>query len=69
MDMRVPMSGLSYSPRLEARLAARHFLYTWDKFCELEGEEQSEVVAAYRIERHIEAVFQFEIARSSKRKK
>jgi len=37
-------------------LAAKEFNYTWEEFCALEGEQQSDVVAAYRDQNQVEAV-------------
>lgn len=62
----MPRSGLSYLsdgrriPELEARLAAKAFHYTWEQFCELPGESQSAVVAAYRSEIRIEALVAYD---------
>lgn len=54
--MRVPLSGITYTSQLEWRLAAKEFHYTWEQFTALEGWEQAEIVAAYRIEKQINAV-------------
>lgn len=61
------MSGVSYSPALEWRLAAKAFHYTWEQFVALEGPQQAEIVAAFRIERHMEAVTALEMSRATAR--
>jgi hypothetical protein len=52
----VPRSGISYAPELEWRLAARWNRYKWHEFQALDGDEQSKLVAAYRVQNQIEAV-------------
>jgi hypothetical protein len=53
----VPRSGLKYeNPMLEWVLAARWAGYRWDEFQSLPGDEQSFLIAAYRISNQIEAV-------------
>lgn len=59
----LPMSGIEYSAELEWRLVARYFYYRWEQFCALTGETQSSLVAAYRADRYIEAVLEFENAK------
>lgn len=59
----MPRSGISYSPALEWRLAARWAHYRYEEFVALEGEAQSEIVAAYRIAMQMEAVLAQEQAR------
>ena len=65
-DWKVPLSGVEYSVELEWRLAARWAGYRFDEFQILDGEEQSENVAAYRIAMRIEAVLNMEQARAAK---
>jgi hypothetical protein len=54
----VPRSGLSYSAHYEAREAARFALLRWSEFAALDGDEQSEIVAHYRVYHQMEAVIQ-----------
>lgn len=49
-------------------MAAKDFHYTWEEFCELDGERQSDVLAAYRAEKQIEAVINKVHADEMKRK-
>lgn len=57
-DIPVPRSGASYSPEFEAREAARWAGYIWPAFCDLDGVEQSKVVAQFRCHHQLEAVVQ-----------
>lgn len=52
----MPRSGVSYSREFEWFLAARWAGYRWREFRMLDGEEQSHIVAAYRVQMQIEAV-------------
>lgn len=63
----VPRSGIAYSPLLEWRLAARWAGYTFEQFTELEGDEQSMIVASYRANNQIEAVLSAEQVKEMKR--
>ena len=47
---------MSYSLEFEMREAARFLHYRWQEFLELDGEEQSEIVAHYRAHGQIEGV-------------
>lgn len=47
---------MSYSAEFEAREAARWAGYIWPAFCDLDGDEQSVVIAHYRVHHQIEAV-------------
>lgn len=64
----MPLSGITYSGELEWRLAARRAGYRWHDFRELEGEMQSDIVAAYRTEQQIEAVIASEAAHETRSK-
>ena len=55
-------------PELEWRLAARWTGYTYQQFAELDGEEQSAIVATYRSHNQIEAVLAQEQAREMERR-
>lgn len=41
---------------MEWRLAAAWANYTWEQFCELDGEQMSAHIAAYRVHNQIEAL-------------
>jgi hypothetical protein len=62
----VPLSGVSYAPELEWRLAARWAGYRYEDFTLLAGEEQSGTVAAYRVNGHIEALMAQEQSRRAR---
>jgi hypothetical protein len=64
----VPLSGVSYAPELEWRLAARWAGYRYEDFALLDGEEQSDTVAAYRVNGHIEALMAQEQSRRARRR-
>jgi hypothetical protein len=53
---------------LEWRLAAQWGNYTFEQFCNLEGDEQSDVVATYRTHLQIESVVAYEQSRQSNKK-
>lgn len=60
---------MSYAPELEWRLAARWAGYKYfEEFTVLDGEEQSAIVASYRIDAYLAAVLTQEQVRESKRK-
>jgi len=63
----VPRSGLQYAAQLEWRLAAQWAHYRYEDFQMLEGEQQSQHVAAYRIHSQAEALLQQEGARQSRK--
>jgi hypothetical protein len=52
----VPRSGTRFSAILEWALAAQWWRLDWDKFCDLDGIDQSFLVAVYRTAKQIEAV-------------
>lgn len=65
----MPLSGVAYEPELEWRYAARWAGYKYaEEFAMLDGEEQSAIVAAYRIEHYVAAVLAQEQARESERR-
>jgi hypothetical protein len=67
--LHVPRAGVSYAPELEWRLAARWAGYRYiEEFTALDGEEQSAIVATYRIDAYLAAVLTQEQMRESKRK-
>lgn len=68
MQIHVPSSGLSYSSLFEWRVAAQWANYTWEQFAELEGEEQSWIVATYRSYKQAESVLALETEREMRRK-
>jgi len=60
---------VAYAPELEWRLAARWAGYRYlEEFTELDGEEQSAIVASYRIDAYLAAVLTQEQVREAKRK-
>jgi hypothetical protein len=61
----VPRSGTKFTAILEWALAAQWWHLDWDKFCDLDGIDQSFLVAVYRTAKQIEAV---EAWRRSKQK-
>lgn len=63
----VPRSGASYGSEFEWREAARWSLHTWEVFELLDGEEQSAIVAQYRVHHQLEAVIAHEQAREQRR--
>jgi hypothetical protein len=65
----VPRSGFSYSFELECRFAAQWAGYTWEAFVELDGDQQSEVVATYQARNHIDAIVAYENYKRSKRRR
>lgn len=60
-------SGVTYSKELEWRLAAKWAGYTYEDFCKLDGERQSDHIAAYRSSNQIEAVLATEQAKRNKK--
>jgi uncharacterized protein (DUF1015 family) len=64
----VPRSGVTYSGELEWREAARFALCRWTDFCRLDGEEQSGIVAHFRVHNQLEAVIAHEQARERRLK-
>lgn len=67
--MHVPRSGLTYSSYLEWILAAQWAHYRWHEFAELDGEEQSFIVAAYRCYIQNESVVSYEQQKKIKNKR
>lgn len=67
--MFVPRSGVSYTQEAEWRLAAKAYNYTWKAFTALDGEEQSEIIAMYRIEGQLEGLLAKEQAEHNKPRK
>jgi len=65
----VPRSGIEYSAELEWRFAARWAGYRLEEFFALDGEEQSAIVASYRIQNQVEAVLSLEQIRELRRGK
>lgn len=65
---RVPRSGLTYSTEFEWVLAAQWAHYKQEEFRELEGDEQSRIVAAYRCHMQAEAVVHHEMQRKMDRR-
>ena len=61
----MPRSGITFSPELEWFEAAAWSNYKWDEFLELEGEMQSQIIAAYEAHNQIEAVVAQEQARQA----
>lgn len=53
---------------MEYRLAAVWANYTWEGFCALDGYQQSDIVALYRVNNMLEAVANEEASREAKRK-
>jgi hypothetical protein len=64
----VENSHVTYSQELHWRLVAKWSLITFDKFIELEGAEQSRLVAAYETSMQIDAVLTADAQRQAKRK-
>ena len=64
----MPRSGLSFDPSFEWVLAAQWAGYKLREFRALPGEEQSEIVAAYRCHTQAEAVVAHEQAKEARRK-
>lgn len=62
-EIRVPRSGVSYSPEYHWLAAAAWAHYKTGEFLELDGELQSLIVAAYETHLQIEAVVAQEQAR------
>lgn len=62
----VPRSKLQVSALYEWREAARWAHYRWGEFRDLEGEEQSAIIAQYMVTRQIEAVFEHERLKAQK---
>jgi hypothetical protein len=52
----VPRSGVTYAGELEYRFAAQWAHYQWEDFIDLDGEDQSAIVASYRAYNQIEGV-------------
>lgn len=48
--------GASFSGIFEWREAARFALVAWERFQEIDGDEQSAIVAHYRVHNQLEAV-------------
>lgn len=53
---------------MEYRLAAVWANYTWEGFCALDGYQQSDIVALYRISHMMEAVANDDAQKEMKRK-
>lgn len=60
----MPRSGIGYEPNLDWALAAQWWGYTWEAFCDLDGDEMAHRVAVYRAHNRIKGV----IAKDSMRK-
>lgn len=60
-------SGASYSDQFEWRLAAQDSHYRYADFEQLDGDEQSRIVAFYRQRRRMEAVMADDQARTARR--
>lgn len=52
----MPRSGIAYAPELEWIFAARWAGYKLEEFRALEGQDQSELLAAFRASNQIEGV-------------
>lgn len=52
----MPRSGTKYAGILEWALAAQWWGVGWEAFCDLDGADQSFLVAVYRTAKQIEAV-------------
>lgn len=52
----MPRSGTRYEASLEWALAAQWWHMTWQAFCDLDGSDQSFLVAVYRTAKQIDAV-------------
>lgn len=63
-----PSSNISYSPEFEAELAAQWRGYKSEDFSRLSGDEQSRIVAVFRLQGKIQAVMQQEQAHEARRK-
>jgi hypothetical protein len=59
---------VTYSQELHWRLVAKWHGYKWSDFIELEGNEQSRMVATYETSMQIEAAMQKEAQREANRK-
>jgi hypothetical protein len=66
--LHVPLSGLSYAPQLEWRLAAAWAHYPYHQFQRLEGAEQARIVAAYRLKNKMDALLAHEQLKAAQRK-
>ena len=58
---------MSYAPEVEWRLTAQWIHHTYESFQELDGEQQSENVAAYRVHQQIEGILTQEQIKESRR--
>ena len=64
-EIKVPRSGVTYSPEFHWIEAAAWANYQPDDFFELDGEKQSLIVAAYETHNQIEAVINQEQVRKA----
>lgn len=55
-EIHLPRSGFEYSIDLEMRLAAQWAGYKWQEFSDLDGDEQSEIVATYQARNQIDGI-------------
>ena len=58
---------MASAPEFEWLMAAHWGNHTWPEFCELDGEQQSVIVAAYRCKIQMDAVLDHERAKELKR--
>lgn len=49
-------SGVTYNSELEERLASQWAGYRYEEFLDLDGDQQAEHIAAYRVTHQVEAV-------------
>ena len=59
-------SGIGYDAVLDWAFAAQWWGYKWEEFCDLDGTDQSRLVAVYRTHNQIEGVIQKDVLRRSK---
>ena len=59
----MPRSGITYSTEYEWYEAAHWAHYTWEAFCDLDGDDQARIVAHFRAHHQIEAVIAKEVER------
>lgn len=64
----MPRTGATFGSEFEWREAARFALVTWDQFKELDGEEQSAIVAHFRTHNQVEAVIAQAQTKEAKRR-
>lgn len=64
-SIHVPRSGARYTQRFEWADAAHWWGYKWEEFVELDGEEQSFLVAVYRAHHQLQAVIQKDLMKKA----